>query len=239
MVDLKNNICVKPSMSPKAYKVINTHYIEIYGWTIITWILHAYGTHLGGINSNVQSDLSTLESNNGEQIEYFNRIIIILQQEINIYGEIVSHKIILLRYMKAFSKCHKRKEFIVPKMTYIITFLDKYGNWLSTQEIILMDSIVTYKWLDLQLTWPLQVGTLIILVLHLTPTMIHKTPSQEFQLSVVNIRLFDNYVEVFETSMMAVLFLYLNYSPNLRIKVNFFKTLHSDERTDTPIKRYS
>ena len=46
--------------------------------------------HIGGINGDVQSDLSTLVFKNGEQLEYFNRIFLILQLEINLSKETIS-----------------------------------------------------------------------------------------------------------------------------------------------------
>ena len=67
-------------MAPKAYKVVNTHAYEISGWTILSRLIHVRAPHLGGINGDVQSDLSTLEFNNGKQLEYFHRIVIRLQQ---------------------------------------------------------------------------------------------------------------------------------------------------------------
>ena len=85
-----------------------------------------HAPHIGGMNVDVQSDLVTLAFKNIEQLEYFNFIIIRLQQEIILSGENLSPKRLLLQYMKALSKSLKLKSLIAPKMTDIITFL--YNN---------------------------------------------------------------------------------------------------------------
>ena len=76
------------------------------------------------MNDDVQYDIAALEFNNGEQLENFHIIIIILQQEITLYGETVSPKRRFFKYIKALSKSNKLKSFIAPKMTDLITFLD-------------------------------------------------------------------------------------------------------------------
>ena len=81
------------------------------------------------MNGDVQSDLSTLASNNREQLEYFHGKILRLQQEIMISGEIVSPTRLIFQYMKALSKRDKLGAFIAPKMTDIITLPD--NNWKS------------------------------------------------------------------------------------------------------------
>ena len=86
------------------------------------------------MNGDVQSDLATLKFNNREQIESFHRRIIILQQEIILSIETVSHTIILFWYMKAFSNSDKLKAFIPSKMIDIITFL--YNNGISVAYIV-------------------------------------------------------------------------------------------------------
>ena len=43
-------------------------------------------------------------------------------------GEIVSPTRLLIQYMKALTKSEKLKAFIVPKMTDLITFIDKNGK---------------------------------------------------------------------------------------------------------------
>ena len=65
-------------MVPQAYKVVITHAHEISGWTIIYRLLHSCAPHLGGMNSDVNSVLATLELKNGEQLEYFHSSILIL-----------------------------------------------------------------------------------------------------------------------------------------------------------------
>ena len=72
-------------MATHTYKVVNTHAHEIPGWKIVYIFIHARAPNLGGMNGDVKSDLATLVFNNGEQLEYFHRIIIRIQQKINIY----------------------------------------------------------------------------------------------------------------------------------------------------------
>ena len=43
-------------------------------------------------------------------------------------GEIVSPTILFFQYTKAFTNSEKLRDFIAPKMTYLITFLDKNGK---------------------------------------------------------------------------------------------------------------
>ena len=80
------------------------------------------------MNGDVQSNLATLACSNGEQLEYFHRRILILQQEIMLYGESVSPTRLLSKYMKALTKGNKLKAFIAPKMKDLITFLEKNGK---------------------------------------------------------------------------------------------------------------
>ena len=80
------------------------------------------------MNGNVQTDLATLAFRNGEQLEDFHSRILRLQQEIMLTGEIVSPNRPLFQYMKAFTKSENLKAFIVPKMTDLITFLEKNGK---------------------------------------------------------------------------------------------------------------
>ena len=54
-------------------------------------------------------------------------MILRLQQEIMLYGEIVSPTRILFQYTKELSKSDKLRAFIAPKMTDLITFLDNNG----------------------------------------------------------------------------------------------------------------
>ena len=65
LVALNNDTYLKSSIALQAYKVFNTHDHEISGWTIISILLHAHIPHLGGMNGDVQSDLSNLSLNNG------------------------------------------------------------------------------------------------------------------------------------------------------------------------------
>ena len=58
-------------MAPQAYKVFNTHAQEISGRTTISRLLHARGSHLMGMNGDVQSYIATIPLNNGEKIEHF------------------------------------------------------------------------------------------------------------------------------------------------------------------------
>ena len=115
-------------MAPHAHKVISTHAYEISGWTILSRILHSRAPNLVGMNGDVQSDLATLAFKNGEQLEDFHGIILRLQQEIILSGEIFSPTRLLFQYMKALTKSEKVRYFIAPKMKYLITFLDNKGK---------------------------------------------------------------------------------------------------------------
>ena len=104
---MTNDTCVKSSMSPQAYKVVNTDAHEISGWKILSRLLHSRALHLGGTNGDVQSCIYTLAFNNGEQLEYFHSLIIRLQQEIKLSGETVSSTRLICNYMKALSNSNK------------------------------------------------------------------------------------------------------------------------------------
>ena len=130
LVEMTKDTCVKSSMAPQACKIVSTHAHEISGWTILSRLLHSLAPHLGGMNVYVQYDLATLAFRNGEQLEDFHIMILRLQQEIMLSGEIVFPTRLLIQYMKALTKSEKLKEFIAPKMTYLITFIDK--NYKST-----------------------------------------------------------------------------------------------------------
>ena len=52
-------------MANQAYKVVNTHAREISGCKILSRLRHALAPHLGVINDDVQSELSTLAFKNG------------------------------------------------------------------------------------------------------------------------------------------------------------------------------
>ena len=71
LVSMTNDTCVKYSMSSQSYKVVNTHAHEISGYTIISIIPHSRAPHLGGMNSDVKSDIATMEFNNGEKLKTF------------------------------------------------------------------------------------------------------------------------------------------------------------------------
>ena len=66
-------------MVPQAYKFVNTHAHEISRWEIISIILNVRTPHRGWIYGDIQSDLSTPSFKNGEQIEYFQSIMLRLQ----------------------------------------------------------------------------------------------------------------------------------------------------------------
>ena len=125
---MTNDICVKSSMAPQAYKMFSTHDHEISGWIILSRLLHSPDPRFGGINGDVQYDLSTLAFKNGEQLEDFHSRILRIQQEIMLSGEIVSPTRLLFQYMKALSKSDKLRSFIAPKMTDLITLPDNNGK---------------------------------------------------------------------------------------------------------------
>ena len=131
-------------MAPQVYKVINTHYRGISGWKVISILLHSRSPHPGGINGDVQYDLATLVFKNREQLEDFHSRIIRIQQEIILSGETVSDTKLLFHYIKALSKNNKRKEFIAPNMTYLITFL--YNN-IKLNVYIGVSIYVLYRYL--------------------------------------------------------------------------------------------
>ena len=81
------------------------------------------------MNGDVQYDLSTLAFNNGEQLEAFHSIILILRQEITLSEETVSPTRLLLQYMKSLSKIDKLEAFIATNIIYLITFLDNNGKY--------------------------------------------------------------------------------------------------------------
>ena len=207
---MNNYTCIKYSISTQVYKVLNTHAHEISGFTILSRLIHQRTPNIGGMNGDVQYDVSNLEFNNWEQLEYFHSKT--LRQDIIFFGETLSPTRLLVQYMKAFSNFKKLKAFIVPKMIDIITFPDNNGKSAVYTGVIFMNSIFFWKWLDTQLNWQPQFSAIIILVLHLTPTIIQQLSSQLFQISVWDRRVFENYEEVLDTSMMPVSSMALNSS---------------------------
>ena len=81
------------------------------------------------MHGDVKYDISTLSITNGEQLEYFQSRIIRLQQEIMLSGEIFFPTRLLFQYTKALRMSEKIRDFIVPKMTDSITFLEKNGKY--------------------------------------------------------------------------------------------------------------
>ena len=67
-------------------------------------------------------------------------------------------------------------------------------------------------WLEYQPTLTLQINALIFLVPHISPKMIHHLSRQSLKFSVSERRIFSNYVEELDTSMICALFVILNYS---------------------------
>ena len=104
---MTNDICVKSSMAPQAYKIISTHAHETSGSIILSRLLHSRATRLGGMNGDFKSDLATLAFRNGEQLEDFHSRIIRLQENIMLSGEIFSPTRLLLQYMKVLTKSEK------------------------------------------------------------------------------------------------------------------------------------
>ena len=82
MVALTNDTCIKCPMAPQSYKVLNTYSHKISGCKILSILLHARAPHLGVMNGDARSDLSSLAFNNGDRLEYFHSRILRLQQEI-------------------------------------------------------------------------------------------------------------------------------------------------------------
>ena len=77
---MNNDTHVKYSISPQAYKVVNTNVHEILGWKIISRRIHSRAHHLGGINGDLESELATQALKNRKQLEYFHSRILGLQQ---------------------------------------------------------------------------------------------------------------------------------------------------------------
>ena len=80
------------------------------------------------MNGDVQSDLDTLDFKNGEKLEDFHSKILRLRQEIMLSVEIVPPTRLIFQYMKALTKIDKLRDFIAPKMTGLVTFLDNNGK---------------------------------------------------------------------------------------------------------------
>ena len=88
LVAMTNDICLKTSVAPQAYKIVSTRAHENSGWIILSRILNSRAPHLGGMNGDIQSGLATLAFRNGEQLEDFHSSILRLQQEIMLSEEI-------------------------------------------------------------------------------------------------------------------------------------------------------
>ena len=56
-------------MVPLACKVVSTYSHDVSVWTIIYRLLHVIEPHLGGINDDIQHELDTLKSNQGDKVE--------------------------------------------------------------------------------------------------------------------------------------------------------------------------
>ena len=80
LVAMTNGTCVKYSMAPQAYKNVSTHAHETSGWIILSRLLNSCAPHLGGMNGDVQSDLSTMAFNNREKLGYFHSRIHIIHK---------------------------------------------------------------------------------------------------------------------------------------------------------------
>ena len=96
LTEMTNGTCVKYSMEPQAYKVVITHAHEIPVWKNIPRLFHEHATNLGGMNVDVHYELSTLEFNNGEQLEYLHSRILMLQQKLSSL-----EKMYLLQYLSS------------------------------------------------------------------------------------------------------------------------------------------
>ena len=126
---MTNETCVKHPMAPQSYKVVITHAHKISVRNSILRLIHSRVTHLGDMNGDFQSDIATLVFKNGEQLEYFHRRVLILQQEIMLSGETFSPTRLLFQYMKVLSKSDKTKAFVAPNTIDLITYLDNNGKY--------------------------------------------------------------------------------------------------------------
>ena len=95
-----------------------------------------------------------------------------------LFGENVYPTRLILNYTKAFKNRDNLKAFIAPNTKDIIMFLDNNGRlYVHTGRVIHR----LYCYIFLHLT--LHIITLIILVLHIPPTMIQKLYIYLFQIS--------------------------------------------------------
>ena len=165
---MTNDACVKYSMEPQTYKFVNTHAHEVSGWKILSRLIHLCTPHLGWMSGDFQSDLVTLAFKNIEQLEDFCRRIIILQQEIIIYGETVSPTRILFQYMNSFSNSEKLKALTVPNITYLIVFLDTLNlslNLFQIQKPLWSNQLMMMK---LTISWNYSTQNMMMIFLILT-----------------------------------------------------------------------
>ena len=143
---MTNSTCVKYSMGPQAYNFVSTNAHEISGYTFLSIVLHSRAPNLGGISGDVQSHLATLAFKKGEQLEYFHGRILILQQEIMLYGEIIFSNRLLFQYMKELSNNDNTRDSSAPNMTYLITLHD---NNEKSAIYTVGDIIGIYRYLEI------------------------------------------------------------------------------------------
>ena len=104
------------------------------------------------------------------------------------------------------------KHSLLPRWNISSHSLTTTENLLSTQEGTFMESIVTYRLLDIQKHLPLQFNAFIILVLNIPSTIIQELSRQLLQISALYRRLFANSVEVLDTMLMPASSVGLNSS---------------------------
>ena len=75
------------------------------------------------------------------------------------------------------------KALIASKMTYLIIFHNNNVKFAIYIRVELMYSIIIYKLVEAQLTWPLHVNSLFILILNIPPTILYKLYTQYLDLS--------------------------------------------------------
>ena len=120
-----NDTCIKYSMVLQSYKFITTHDHEISVCNILSILLQELPPCIEGINIYFQFELATLAFKQGEKLESFYIRILIPQKKVKISRWGLYPTIILFQYMQALSNSFKIKSFIVPNITYLITFPDK------------------------------------------------------------------------------------------------------------------
>ena len=191
--------------------------------------------HLGGINGDVQSDLSTLKFKNGEQLEDFHSRIIRLQQEIILSGETLSNTRLISRYIEALSKSDKIKELIETNMAHLITFLDNNSK-LSVYKGVNIHG--NYSYLEM-IGYPITLTTSGHIYHNFGPSYYIKIDTATIQPVIAGLRVQWNIIckscGIIGHKAEACIISGPNFLPqSIKRKMNRLNNLHGDETTDPP-----